>query len=181
LNSGYIGDVGEASTAFIDNPPWLLHFRPQGGRTYATGDMVVHNPDGSVSIVGRKDNQTKIRGVRVELGEIEHQIQSHFPQAHDVVVERVSSKKRPLDHFLAAFVLQRGARDNSLNSEQDSIFVEVSNAFHAELARAQAILLDHLPAYMIPSLFLPVSLFLLLPVSTCNIRAERVALIPKHY
>ncbi|WP_323054389.1 phosphopantetheine-binding protein, partial [Pseudomonas sp. DCB_BI] len=50
---------------FIDDP-----FVP-GGRLYRTGDLARHRPDGNLEYLGRNDDQVKLRGLRVELGEIQ--------------------------------------------------------------------------------------------------------------
>ena len=68
LADGYLNRDEETSRAFIVNP-----FDDKGdyGTLYRTGDMVRFLPDGSLGIVGRCDSQLKIRGNRVELGEVE--------------------------------------------------------------------------------------------------------------
>ena len=64
LADGYLNRDEETSKAFLINPF-------DGGMMYRTGDMVRFLPDGSLGIVGRCDSQLKIRGNRVELGEVE--------------------------------------------------------------------------------------------------------------
>ncbi|TWU74930.1 nrps [Metarhizium rileyi] len=64
LARGYINRPEQTSTAFIDSPY---------GRVYRTGDRAVMKPDGTLECLGRlSDGQVKLRGQRVELGEIEH-------------------------------------------------------------------------------------------------------------
>jgi amino acid adenylation domain-containing protein len=63
LCRGYLGGV--SPDAFVEDP-----FRP-GERLYRTGDLACVLPDGSVRIAGRADHQLKVRGFRVEPGEIE--------------------------------------------------------------------------------------------------------------
>lgn len=64
---GYVNDADLTSKVFIRDP-----FDPSGkGRLYRTGDRVVRLEDGSLKFLGRLDAQVKIRGVRVEPGEIE--------------------------------------------------------------------------------------------------------------
>ncbi|KZS47035.1 hypothetical protein AWU65_14430 [Paenibacillus glucanolyticus] len=67
---------------FIDNP-----FEP-GERLYRTGDLVRWLPDGSIEYVGRIDEQVKIRGNRVELGEIEAALLEHPKVKETVVITR---------------------------------------------------------------------------------------------
>ena len=117
-----------------------------------------YNANGSISIVGRKDNQVKLRGMRIELGEIEYQIQKSFSRALEVVVERIIPPEKARPHFLAAFVSQRGSgEEESSEVEGSGLFVDVSKSFLAAVCEARAALLDVVPAYMIPSLFIPVS------------------------
>ena len=117
-----------------------------------------YNANGSISIVGRKDNQVKLRGMRIELGEIEYQIQKSFSRALEVVVERIIPPEKARPHFLAAFVSQRGPEEEESSEIRGSgLFVDVSKSFLAAVCEARAALLDVVPAYMIPSLFIPVS------------------------
>ena len=68
MAKGYLNRDEETSYAFVDNP-----FELDGDYSlmYRTGDMVRILPDGSLGIIGRRDSQVKIRGNRVELGEVE--------------------------------------------------------------------------------------------------------------
>ncbi len=69
---GYLNCPGLTRKAFIKNP----FSSDGGGRMYKTGDMVKLLPDGSIFFIGRKDGQVKIRGQRVELGEVEMALRS---------------------------------------------------------------------------------------------------------
>lgn len=81
VGQGYLDDPEKTAAAFIEDPTWLLRGAPghpgRRGRLYKTGDLVRYNEDGSLSFSGRKDAQVKIRGQRVELGEIEYALRSH--------------------------------------------------------------------------------------------------------
>jgi amino acid adenylation domain-containing protein len=68
---GYLNRPELTTEKFITDP-----FIP-GGRLYKTGDLVRRRPDGTIVFAGRIDNQVKIRGLRVELGEIETALTTH--------------------------------------------------------------------------------------------------------
>ncbi|KAI1812772.1 hypothetical protein GGS20DRAFT_516693 [Poronia punctata] len=76
VGHGYLDDPAKTAAAFIENPVWLLegspHHAGRPGRLYKTGDLVRLDKDGSLTFIGRKDSQVKVRGQRVELGEVEH-------------------------------------------------------------------------------------------------------------
>ncbi|MCB6184855.1 amino acid adenylation domain-containing protein [Leeia sp. TBRC 13508] len=68
VSDGYLGRADLTAEKFIRNP---YATRPDEERLYKTGDLAIINEDGSVQCLGRADDQIKIRGFRVELGEIE--------------------------------------------------------------------------------------------------------------
>lgn len=75
-----------------------------GLRTYRTGDLAVRLPDGNVRFLGRKDNQVKVRGYRVELEEVEAAVKAH-PQVGDcAAVTEPGADERPL---LIAYLTSR--------------------------------------------------------------------------
>ncbi|MFJ8623275.1 amino acid adenylation domain-containing protein [Kitasatospora sp. NPDC093550] len=67
LARGYLDRPGVTAQAFVPDP----HGREPGARLYRTGDLGRRHPDGRVELLGRADHQVKIRGHRIEPGEIE--------------------------------------------------------------------------------------------------------------
>ncbi len=80
LARGYLNRPDLTADRFIPN----LHANRPGERLYRTGDLGRWRPDGAIEYLDRLDNQVKIRGCRVELGEIDNELQKH-PAVLDVV------------------------------------------------------------------------------------------------
>ncbi|MFJ2442877.1 amino acid adenylation domain-containing protein [Streptomyces sp. NPDC087658] len=90
LTPGYLGEPALTAAAFTER---------DGARWYRSGDRVRHTADGTLEFLGRLDDQLKIRGHRVEPGEIEAVLQTHPGVARAVVVHR--------DNRLTAYVEPR--------------------------------------------------------------------------
>ncbi|WP_433528261.1 amino acid adenylation domain-containing protein [Micromonospora sp. CA-263727] len=100
LARGYHGRPELTARQFVPDP---LSGAP-GARLYRTGDLVRYRPDGAIEFLGRIDQQVKIRGLRMEIGEIEAALARHpAVQAAAVVAAEVT----PGDKGLAAYLVLR--------------------------------------------------------------------------
>ncbi|MEM9293489.1 MAG: amino acid adenylation domain-containing protein [Acidobacteriota bacterium] len=81
LARGYDGDPARTARSFVPDP---FSGEP-GGRLYRSGDLVRYRADGALEFIGRADRQVKVRGFRVELGEIEAALRS-LPGVEEAVV-----------------------------------------------------------------------------------------------
>ena len=70
---GYLGDARRTAERFVPDP----YAHTPGQRTYLTGDLVFRDAAGGLHFVGRQDRQVKLRGQRIELGEVESLLQTH--------------------------------------------------------------------------------------------------------
>ncbi|MFD4643444.1 amino acid adenylation domain-containing protein [Lentzea sp. NPDC058436] len=86
LGRGYVNAAGLTASRFVANP-----FATDGSRLYRTGDLARFAPDGSLDFLGRVDNQVKIRGMRLELEDVELALAEHPKVRHTCVVVRKNS------------------------------------------------------------------------------------------
>lgn len=155
VGRGYLNDPERSAAAFVAPPSWLARLRDGHDaptRLYKTGDLVRSAPDGSLLFVGRKDNQVKIRGQRVELGEVEALVSRAFPGSH-VVVELVTDVSLAL---LVALVLQKETAHAS-SSKSGHLLYPPSDLVRTSVGAAVSYLRETMPSYMIPTVFLPLA------------------------
>jgi len=95
LARGYVGRPDLTAERFVPNPFAAEAGRP-GDRAYRTGDLARWNATGEIEYLGRSDRQVKVRGVRLELGEIEALLAEHPAVAQAVVVARDEAAGRRL-------------------------------------------------------------------------------------
>ena len=148
---GYLDEPAKTAAVFIQPPAWLRAFGDAPSKLYKTGDLVKYNTDGTLHYVSRKDNQVKVRGQRMELGEVEHHLRRCYPTATDAAVELVDFEDRLRQSLLVAFILTED-RDAA---ESQVILAQPNPKFRSQAQKAEANLNELLPNYMVPTLYLP--------------------------
>nr|WP_244885472.1 non-ribosomal peptide synthetase [Amycolatopsis vancoresmycina] len=128
LARGYHGKPSLTAERFVASP-----FEP-GERMYRTGDLVRWRPDGQLEYLGRTDDQVKLRGFRIEPGEIETALTRHDDVAQALVVVR-----------------------------EDRGLVAYTTPATADPARLRQFLARSLPEYMVPAAIVPLEAFPVTP------------------
>lgn len=152
VGGGYLNNPEKTAAAFVENPEWLLQGGGTGapgrcGRLYRTGDIVRYNADGSLFYFGRKDTQVKIRGQRVELGEVDYNLRQLLPAEITQVVSAIITPQTTKIAILAVFFTVAG----TLSAE------ELEEKTSPLIASLKENLVKRVPAYMVPTAYIPLT------------------------
>ncbi|MFC0516341.1 AMP-binding protein, partial [Mucilaginibacter angelicae] len=120
LAKGYLGNAGQTKEKFIPDP-----FRP-GSLVYRSGDIGKWHSNGEIEYIMRRDNQLKINGYRVELGEIESCLREHPQVEEAIVTAKVSGEG---NYELVGYIVSKEA---------------------IMLTELRSYLSRHVPGYMVP-------------------------------
>jgi amino acid adenylation domain-containing protein len=162
LAQGYFNDKQKTAMSFPSYPRWATQFGLEASsRFYKTGDLVRQNiDDGSLIFITRKDAQIKINGQRVELGEVEHHLlNSERTCIRDAIT--LVPNDGPWKSKLVA-VLSLPDHGNSTSSTSKNSIPLISPSLHnnnvaKEIFRCRRRLEDNLPAYMVPTFWVPLT------------------------
>ena len=161
---GYLGDEAKTAAVFGEDADFLKAVARSSSRFYRTGDLGRMNVDGTVDYLGRKDNQVKLNGQRIEVGEIEYHVKDALSvlnaddenSAFDVVVELlqpVNSKRT----VLAAFVASR-EKTSPEHPAIENIFLDKEHPMSSQVLKMamglEELLSKKLPVYMMPKAIL---------------------------
>ncbi len=142
LSRGYYNKPDITAERFIPDP----FGNKAGNRIYKTGDLVRFMNDGNIEYLGRLDGQVKLRGFRIELGEIESVLNSYDSIKNSVVLvkEDENNNKKLVGYYISD-------TDNELSINELKNYIG-----------------EKLPDYMVPSIFMKLDKFPLLPNKKIN-------------
>ncbi|KAF2023951.1 nonribosomal peptide synthetase-like protein [Setomelanomma holmii] len=158
VGNGYLNNPAKTGEVFIEDPDFLTHgsgnFPGRRGHIYKTGDLIRYDPDGNgeVIFVGRQDQQVKLRGQRIELAEIEFNMQKHLPADCQLAAEVIKPGGSG-EGTLVAFLVEQ--KKSGMRHLDGNIFGSFSNKFQAALQTMTKELFNDLPGYMVPSAYIP--------------------------
>jgi len=152
LSRGYLNRSDLTEEKFIIHP-----FKPDH-KLYKTGDLARYLPDGNIEFLGRIDNQVKVRGFRIEVGEVEAVLVSHLQVKEAVVIAR---EERAGNKYLAAYVV---SESETLNSRELREFLQ-----------------QKLPEYILPPAFVLLETLPLTPNGKIDRRALPIPNLEKEH
>ena len=138
----YIAGYG-VSRAYLNRPEnnAKAYVEINGIRFYRSGDYAKLHEDGDISIYGRLDNQIKLRGLRIEIGEIESVLSDYAPINSVAVVVR---KIKDNDHLCAYFTVHDEYKADGRGE----------NEFSLDIAELKEVLSEKLTYYMVPTVYM---------------------------
>ncbi|MFC8198280.1 amino acid adenylation domain-containing protein [Streptomyces sp. NPDC057298] len=149
------GDVARGYRGRPDLTAERFHpdfFGPPGSRMYRTGDLARWNSAGELEYVGRADTQVKVRGFRIEPGEVEAALTAHPAVGQAAVIARESAGGSGAKQ-LVGYVVPAFTSDNDSHDFRSGI----------EAAELRAHASQHLPDFMVPSAFVVLDRLPLMP------------------
>ncbi|MEU1423136.1 non-ribosomal peptide synthase/polyketide synthase [Kitasatospora sp. NPDC005751] len=156
LARGYLNRPGLTAARFVADP-----FGAPGDRMYRTGDLARRHGDGELRFVGRMDDQVKLRGFRIEPGEVESALRRSALVRDAVVTVRTGEAGDGPGAGPARLVAYLVLADSCAGPLADQVPVAELRAHLAEL----------LPPHMVPSLFVPLERLPLTPSGKADRRA----------
>lgn len=143
VGRGYLQNAAETAARFVPDP----FTEEEGARMYRTGDRARWRSDGQVEFLGRVDHQVKVRGYRVELGEVEAVLREHEEVRESVVVLR--------EERLVGYYVRREKRGDREHQSR----------------KLRSWLSERLPEYMVPWVLLEVERLPLTANGKIDVRA----------
>ncbi|KAH7183742.1 hypothetical protein BKA60DRAFT_402096, partial [Fusarium oxysporum] len=159
----YLNDATETTKSFITDPDFFsdLGLESTSGRMYRTDDDSLRSSEGSYTPLGHRDTQIKIRGHRVEFGEIEYWVVRPAPEISQAAVMLLSG---PVGRSSVLTVMletvdggENSDVDNNLQGLSQADLLEPTITMRESFEEVRGHLISILPRYMVPDMFTTMS------------------------
>ena len=162
----YLSDRKKTEESIITSvSAWMSQrVKTKWSRFFKTGDLAFYNPDGTIEFIGRKDTQVKIRGQRVELGEVEYSIQTTLKEIEQVAVDvlRTETGVSLIAYLCFSREIRlagRNSKDTAIHNiavdDVDDLFLPLTDQMERQVRGLARELGVKLPGYMVPTMFVP--------------------------
>ncbi|MEV5511067.1 non-ribosomal peptide synthetase [Streptomyces orinoci] len=141
---GYLGRARLTAERFVADP-----FGPAGARMYRTGDLARWGADGQLECVGRDDEQVKVRGFRIEPGEVESALTAHPAVAQALVT---TCRHEGRDH-LVGYVVPTAGREPGQSAVESLGDLDIDLTATVSPRDLRTFVSARLPEFMVPSVF----------------------------
>jgi amino acid adenylation domain-containing protein/non-ribosomal peptide synthase protein (TIGR01720 family) len=164
LARGYLNDPNKTIENFIEDPVWTVKMPGSRRRMYKTGDLVRQNSDGTLDYLGRKDTQVKLRGQRLELGEVEYHLTADDGIGNAMAI--VPMQGHCQNRLVALITLRELSTamksrvepisETTSGNDLQLVMEGQKEAAVLHVSRLRKLLSNYLPTYMVPSVWIVV-------------------------
>ncbi|KAF4976734.1 hypothetical protein FZEAL_6649 [Fusarium zealandicum] len=162
LARGYLNDPERTRLSFSNNLLDGIPGKGHKGRAYRTGDLVRYDIDGTLDFLGRRDGQVKLRGQRIDMGEIEHHIQHAMSDdasfySTTVQLHKQDSEGQGEPQLAALLVMSPPHEEEVLGVPCTLLSTAGNTAPSSKASQIRFKLRRVLPEYMVPSILVAVA------------------------
>ncbi|KAJ5319111.1 uncharacterized protein N7506_011815 [Penicillium brevicompactum] len=157
VNNGYLDDSKKTSAVFVKPPQWSSAFSFESSSPWMVrpGDLARYQSDGSLLYVGRKDTQVKIRGKRVEIGEVEGAIRPHLISDEVVIVEAAFPRDMENTPVLVGFLYVPTHQKSP--TTPCPLLRQPDTFFQTQITHLDVEVRACLPEWMSPAVYMPLA------------------------
>jgi amino acid adenylation domain-containing protein len=150
VSRGYLHNSEKTQAAFVEHPEWMKDYVGEATkhRLYKTGDIVQQHSDGSATYLGRSGPEIKLRGQRMDVGEVEHHLRENLGQEWQAAVDIVHWEEDNRDPSLICFLARRAGHARAADA---GALLEPNPSLATKIKIALASLV---PVYMVPDFYL---------------------------
>lgn len=153
----YVGDAANTDTTFVAIPHWLQPHSTEH-RLLRTGDYVRWNGNGTLQYIGRRDNQVKVNGVRMELGDIAYYAKLGFAdRVQDSVADVITTGRVAASTSLVVVFVPHQQQHEDGTARPAGSLLTMTEKHSLLVIDALSFMRTKLPYNMVPCIFIPIT------------------------